>query len=230
MTRRKKLVCSAFAGVGLLIGVVTTNTHWRLYGVCRSEPFCDGLPASYYAARIRTAWVIRLDLGGSVRPRRQSDVEFWFRRHLGDGITAALWPDHIDNNHSPRPFRADTPDAAKLPVLLALVDDNDMRVRWWVSEKLGQVKGEGVPATVAALVRLLQAEEPADRFFGAMALGQRGALDRAALPALFTLRGDKTRVPWFGMTLGDFVDGQIRRIDPTALPKGTDGPTAAETP
>jgi hypothetical protein len=139
-------------------------------------------------------------------------------------------PDHIDNNHSPRPFRADTPDAAKLPVLLALLDDTDMRVRWWASEKLGQVKGDGVPATVAALVRLLQAEEPADRFIGAMALGQHGALDRAALPALFTLRGDKTRVPWFSMTLGDLADGQIRRIDPTALPKGTNGPTAGETP
>jgi len=89
--RRRLLV--ALAGVallGVLALLVLLGAHWRLYGWWRGEPFCDGLPASYYAARIRAAWVIRPDLGGSVRPRSYTAAEEWLRRYHARAVADAL--------------------------------------------------------------------------------------------------------------------------------------------
>jgi hypothetical protein len=137
------LVGSTIIGV---LGLHLFEIDWKLYGWLRGEPFCKGLPASYYAGRIRAAWVIRTDLRGSVRQRPPTLVEAWLRRHRAVAIADVISPDHIDSNESPKPFQADTPDTDKLPVLVKLLDDSDFRVRWWSSQKLARMKGEAAQA------------------------------------------------------------------------------------
>src|SRR5262249_22243790 len=148
MNKRRRWLLATLAGFAVLgmLGVLALfDLHWRLYGWWRGEPFCDGLPASYYAARLRAAWEVRTDLGGSVRPREYTAVENWLRGHHARGVADALWPDCCDSNDAPQPFGPDTPGAAKLPVLLVLLNDADVRVRWWASEKLARVDGEAAP-------------------------------------------------------------------------------------
>lgn len=229
MNKRRLLWFVALLGVALL-GVSTLlslGVNWRLYGWWRGEPFCDGLPASYYAARIRAAWVIRTDLGGSVRPRQRTPVEGWLqrtpvegwlRRYRAEAIADVLYPDFVDSNNSRKPFGPDTPDAAKLPVLLVLLGDSDMRVSWWASQKLAQMKGEAASTAAAALEKLLRDEEPSKRFIGVTALIELGPPARSALPTLFALRGDTTKVAWMSNRFDDLVDQAIRSIDPDALP------------
>src|SRR5438045_1124241 len=53
MTRRKKLLVATAAVLATTAAVLTSNVHWKLYGWVRGEPFCEGLPASYYSVQIR---------------------------------------------------------------------------------------------------------------------------------------------------------------------------------
>jgi hypothetical protein len=135
-----------------------------------------------------------------------------------------LWPDFIDSNDSAQPFGRDTPDAAKLPVLLVLLNDSDMRVRWWASEKLARVNGETASTAAAALERLLRDQDPSSRFIGVMALKQLGPPARSTLPTLYALRGDTTRVAWMGNRFDELVDQAIRSIDPDGLHNGAGRP------
>jgi HEAT repeats len=135
-----------------------------------------------------------------------------------------LWPDSIDSNDASQPFGRDTPDAAKLPVLLVLLNDADLRVRWWASEKLARVNAEAAPRAAAALERLLRDEDPSNRFLAVMALKQLGPTARSTLPTLYGLRGDTTRVAWMGNRFDELVDQAIRSIDPDGVQNGAGRP------
>jgi hypothetical protein len=130
-----------------------------------------------------------------------------------------MWPDFIWSNDMPQPFRPDTSDAAKLPVLLVLVQESDRRVRWYASQKLAEMKGEAASTAAVALERLLRDKEPSARVDGVLALGQLGPPARSALPTLRALRGDTTRAEGMFNRFDEIVDLAIRSIDPSALPQ-----------
>jgi hypothetical protein len=72
MTRRRKIALIALATAATAVAGLLTNSHWKVYGWVRGEPFWRGLPASYYAAQAGDFFV------GDIRPRA-SVIDRFFR-------------------------------------------------------------------------------------------------------------------------------------------------------
>src|SRR5437879_6351310 len=82
MTRRRKLTFVALVTGAAVVTGLLTNSHWKVYGWVRGEPFWRGLPASYYAARARRAHPPSYSA---------SSAERWARRNLHRNVADALW-------------------------------------------------------------------------------------------------------------------------------------------
>ena len=117
MTRRRKRLLGIVAGVAVLGTLALPPVHSRLIVWLRGEPFWEGMSASYYAEQISRAWRVR------------SSAEVWVRNKLPAGVADAVWG-------KPETWRAlhvklsDPANLEALPVLMALAESPDPKVRW----------------------------------------------------------------------------------------------------
>jgi hypothetical protein len=208
--RRRLLLLSVAAGfvavgLGLAFGL-----HWKAYGWWKGEPFYRGLPASYYARRIRASF----PPNATQQPlefRRPSPAERFARQHLPARMADVVWP-------APPFWDADRPDPSVLPVLLQLMKNPDARVRGWAALAVFWMKKErekGVPALIAML------DDP-DEYVRCQVLSvlQRlGPAARPAVPRLLELRGDPSKasrlangyVPYYAGTALRAIDPDVAR-------------------
>ena len=193
--RMKVIVASAVVTMTAAMIFLLSNLHWKLYGWTRGEPFLQGLPASYYASRTRNLFAGAAQLGA---PRRISPAELWVRPRLPSTLANALWP-------AAPPFGeamligpteviyvagGDPLPSEALPVLIAMADDPNPRVRRWAVLCMTNDSGPAVPV----LTRLLNDSEIQVRYFAMVELGQIGEAARSAIPNLRALVGDPSVV------------------------------------
>jgi hypothetical protein len=198
VTRRRKRLAALIAGFALVVALALPGVRWRLLGWIRGEPFWRGMPASYYAARIRAAQK-EYD-GTAIAPRDSGQAEKWVRQKLSTGVADAVWG-------GPAPFLLDheRPDAAAVPVLAILMTQPEPRVRKFAAESAAVLRHQAAPL-LPELVTLLDDPDRGVREMAALALGHLGPAARPAIPRLTQMAGSSNST----------AANAIRRIDPSA--------------
>jgi hypothetical protein len=203
MTRRRKLLLAALITIPLAGALALPVVHWPLIGWWRGEPFWQGMPSSFYSARVRAGHYDSL----IHKWLDDSPAAQWVRAHFGDRTSDFFW-------RPVPPFGLEGPGRAALPVLLALLSDPDRRVRNWA---IGGIESLGPDAVLALpdLSRRLGDSDPEARYDAAYLLGRIGAPSRPALPALCELLRDQAR-HGNGETVAEAAAEALRQIDPIA--------------
>src|SRR5262245_37906529 len=206
MTRRRKRLAPLIAGFALVVAFAFPGVRWPLLGWIRGEPFWRGMPASYYAARLRAA-TQEYD-GTALAPRDSGPVETWVRQNLLSGVADAVWG-------GPAPFYAEheRPDAAAIPVPAVMMTQTEPRVRKCAAESSQVLRQQAAPL-VPELVTLLDDPDRGVREMAALALGSVGPAARPAIPRLTQMAGNN----WSSAST---AANAIRRIDPTAAKPAT---------
>jgi hypothetical protein len=215
MTRRRKLVLSAVAALGVASVLALPGVHWRLIGWWRSEPFYQGRPASFYAARIRADFEPQ-PVNGFLFPRYPALLGRWGWQYAPQWLYLWAWGD--DDN-----WRRPAADGRR--VLMALLAEADWRVKVYAMVRLDAERPEDAAEpperraarTVQALTLLLDDPHPLVRSQAAFQLGDFGPpMACPAVPKLLNLCGDRTD-GLIALTVEEWATRAILRIDPDAL-------------
>lgn len=127
MTRRRKLALTALATGAAVAAGLLTNSHWKVYGWVRGEPFWRGLPASYYSSQAGAFF-------SGDRMTSISAFERFCRQRLPTAVTSAFWPANPPFHEKGIIIKHEDTDV--IPVLLQMTHHPRTNVRWWAASML----------------------------------------------------------------------------------------------
>ncbi len=160
MRKRLIVLCTVLAVICFAV-LLHSPTRCKLFGLIRGEPFCDGKPASYWKLSIRD-WL---------RPSKPPSPSLLGRVRKSLDLEA------------PRAERMLLARLDALPVLLWLLQDEDVEVRRIAARALGR-NGRFAAAAVPGLIKALEDEDSGVRVAAALSLGDIGQDAKAAVPLL----------------------------------------------
>src|SRR5262249_49987314 len=150
--------------------------------------FYQGRPASYYAARARSA----VRLGTLNGTRNFTPREAWVRDHLSNALADLVWggpPPFHGWGGIPRGGQLGL-DPDTISVILVMAGDADAGVRWYAMTALQNATLDDLARAVPCYVQLLDEDDPWVRYSAAEGLGHCGPAARVAIPKLKAMVND----------------------------------------
>jgi hypothetical protein len=202
MTRRRKLALVALvAGAAVVVGLLT-NSHWKVYGWVRGEPFWRGLPASYYASQAGAFF-------SGDRSSPMSAFERFCRQRLPTTVTSAFWPANPPFHEKGIIIKREDTDV--IPVLLHMTHHPRTNVRWWATSMLCL----DLPLNNDAIARLIEllddpqakVNEEAAKALSYMRRAAQGAIPKLREKSAEARRANPASAP-------DVFTKALEKIDP----------------